>query len=162
LHWLSTKEELGFDFVTFNDDVEISKRCQSAPKETLELLRMATIAELDSFDIAISIDKTYGSRASVFLERYAYYSRNYGLDMYKEQLTVASYAKSLVTTEIWQAKFFYSAAELWTKSKYATDRCIDTCPMESPVKLGKPRAELIVMMGWENAREGIFPPIATI
>jgi len=130
LHWLSTEEELGFDFVTFNDDVEISKRCKSALKETLELLRMAIIAELDSFDIAISIDKTYGSRGSVFLERYAYYNRNYGLDMYKEQLTVASYAKSLVTTEVWQAKFFYSAAELWTKSEYATDRCIDTCPVE--------------------------------
>jgi len=129
LHNLSNREELGFDFITFNDDVEISKRCHSDIKGTLELLRMAVITELDSFDIPISIDKTYGSKGSVFLERYAYFG-NYGLDMYKEQLTVASYAKSLVTEYPWKAKLFFSAAELWTKSTYATDRCIDTCPIE--------------------------------
>jgi hypothetical protein len=130
LHHLSKKEELNFDFVTFNDDVEISKRNASAPQETLELLRLAVIAELDSFDIPISMNKTYGSRASVFLERYAYYQKEYGLDMYKEQLTVAAYAKSLVTEFPWQAKLFFSAAEQWTKSDYATHRCISTCPVE--------------------------------
>lgn len=130
LHNLSTEEGLGFDFVTFNDDVEISKRCQSDLSGTMELLRMAVIAELDSYDIPISIDKTYASRGSIFLERYAYFERNYKLDMYKEQLTVASYAKSLVSEYPWQAKLFYASAELWTKNQYATDRCIDTCPIE--------------------------------
>jgi hypothetical protein len=129
LHDLS-KKGLGFDFITFNDDVEISKRCLHAQAETLELLRLAVIAELDSFDIPISMNKTYGSRASVFLERYAYFQEEYGLDMYKEQLTVDAYAKSLVTEYPWQAKMFFSAAEQWTKSSYATDRCIDTCPIE--------------------------------
>lgn len=130
LHSLSKRDELNFDFITFNDDVEISKRNVSAPSETLELLRLAVIAELDSFDICISMNKTYGSRASVFLERYAYYTKEYGLDMYKEQLTVAAYAKSLVTAYPWQAKMFFAAAEQWTKSQYATDRCIDTCAIE--------------------------------
>jgi hypothetical protein len=129
LHDLS-KRGLEFDFITFNDDVEISKRGVSAPKETLELLRLAVIAELDSFDIPISMGKTYGSRASVFLERYAYYTEEYGLDMYKEQLTVDAYAKSLVTEFPWQAKLFFAAANQWTKSQYATDRCINTCPVE--------------------------------
>jgi len=130
LHSLSKRDELNFDFITFNDDVEISKRNVSAPIETLELLRLAVIAELDSFDIPISMNKTYGSRASVFLERYAYFQREYGLDMYKEQLTVAAYANSLCTEFPWQAKMFFSAAEQWTKSEYATNRCIDTCPIE--------------------------------
>lgn len=127
LHGLS--KELKFDFITFNDDVEISKRGDSAPRETLELLRMAVISTMNFFDIPISINKTFGSKCSVFLERYAYYSQ-YGIDMYKEQLTVDAYSKSCVTTEIWQAKLFFAAAEQWTKSKYATDRCIDTCPVE--------------------------------
>jgi len=130
LHSLSKRDELNFDFITFNDDVEISKKNISAPIETLELLRLAVIAELDSFDIPISMNKTYGSRASVFLERYAYFQREYGLDMYKEQLTVAAYANSLCTAFPWQAKMFFSAAEQWTKSDYATNRCIDTCPIE--------------------------------
>lgn len=134
LHNLSTEGGLGFDFVTFNDDVEISKRVKSSPVETLELLRAAVIAEIDSFDIPISMKKTYGSKASVFLERYVYFGREYQLDMYKEQLTVAAYAKSLVTEHPWQAKLFFSAAEQWTKSDYATDRCIDTCPREFRVE----------------------------
>lgn len=131
LYSLIKEEGLLFDFITFNDDVEISKRAApSSLPETLELLRLGIIAELDSYDILISMNKTYGSRASVFLERYAYYTEEYGLDMYKEQLTVEAYAKSLVTEFPWQAKMFFSAAEQWTKSDYARDRCIDTCPIE--------------------------------
>jgi hypothetical protein len=130
LHHLSKNEELMFDFITFNDDVEISKRCESALPETMELLRLAVISELDSFDIPISMKKTYASRASVFLERYCYFTEEYGLDMYKEQLTVEAFAKSLVTEFPWQAKMFFSAAWQWTKSEYARDRCIDTCPIE--------------------------------
>jgi len=129
LHWLSCEEELGFDFISFNDDVEISKFCKSDLKGTLELLRLCVIAELNSYGIAISLDKTFGSRCSVFLERYAYYDL-YDIDMYKEQLTVKAYAQSLVTKFPWQAKMYHSAAEMWTKSEYATDRCIKTCPVE--------------------------------
>jgi hypothetical protein len=129
LHSLSGEKELGFDFITFNDDVEISKRGMSDPAGTLELLRIAIVAELDSFDIGISLNKTFGSKCSQFLERYAYYDE-YKVDMYKEQLTVKAYAQSLVTEFPWQAKFFHAAAEQWTKSEYATDRCIVTCPVE--------------------------------
>jgi len=122
---------LPIDFVTFNDDVEISCKCDPGTEGTeLGLIRDLLILELDSFDIPISLSKTYGSKASVFLERYCYFTRHYNLDMYKEQLTVAAYAKSLVTTFVWQAKLFHAAAEQWTKSTYATDRCIMTCPVE--------------------------------
>jgi len=127
LHALA--KELKFDFITFNDDVEISKFCASSPKQTLELLRMAVLTTIDFFDIPISLNKTFGSHASVFLERYAYYDR-YGIDMYKEQLTVDAYSKSCVTTQPWQAKFFFAAAEQWTKSEYARERCISTLPVE--------------------------------
>lgn len=127
LHSLS--KELGFDFITFNDDVEISKFGLSDQKGTLTLLRMGVISTMDYFDIPISLSKTFGSKASVFLERYAFYDQ-YGIDMFKDQLTVESYSKSCVTKEIWQAKFFHAAANQWTKNTYATDRCIDTCPVE--------------------------------
>lgn len=130
LYNLSTERELNFDFVTFNDDVEISFRVVRDPKNHAELLRAAVIAKLSYFDILISLDKTYASFASVFLERYAYFDDEYGLDMYKEQLTVKAYAQSCVTKFPWRAKMLFAAAEQWTKSKYATNRCIDTCPIE--------------------------------
>lgn len=129
LHWLSCEEELGFDFITFNDDVEISKFANSDVVGTLELLRLVVISEISSYDIPISLDKTFGSKGSVFLERYAYFGQ-YNIDMYKEQLTVKAYAQSLVTIFPWQAKMFHAAAEQWTKSNYATDRCLSTCPVE--------------------------------
>jgi len=122
-------KRLGFDFVTFNDDVEISKKGLSDVKGTLELLRYSVCTTLDYFDVLISLNKTFGSKASVFLERYAYYDQ-YGIDMYKEQLTVDAYTKSCITVFPWQAKFFFAAAEQWTKSQYATERCISTCPIE--------------------------------
>lgn len=126
LHFLA--KELRFDFITFNDDVEISKR-GTEYAQTLDLLRAGVLSTINFFDIPISINKTFGSRCSVFLERYAYYDR-YGIDMYKEQLTVNAYARSCVAEEIWRAKFLFAAAEQWTKSEYAADRCIDTCPIE--------------------------------
>jgi len=127
---LSSEEGLNFDHIGFNDDFELSKRSLSDVKGTLELLRIAVITEMHSWDIPISINKTYGSKASVFLERYCYYQREYDLDMYKEQLTVKAYARSLVTTNIYQAKLFFAAAWEWTKNDYVRDRCIDTCPIE--------------------------------
>jgi len=129
LHRLASEDELGFDFIGFNDDFEISKHVSKDIPGVLELLRLAIVSELDSFDIAISLDKTYGSKGSIFLERYAFFDQ-YGLDMYKEQLTVKAYSKSLCTEFPWQAKIFHAAAEQWTKSEYATDRCIKTCPIE--------------------------------
>jgi hypothetical protein len=127
LHHLG--KELKFDHVTFNDDVEISTKGVSAPKEKLEILRATVLSAVDYFDIPVSLSKTFGSKASVFLERYAYYDE-YNIDMYKEQLTVEAYSKSCVTRFPWQAKFFFAAAYEWTKSNYARDRCIDTCPIE--------------------------------
>jgi len=124
------REGYDIDFITFNDDVEISTRCVTDVQGKLELYRSLAIAKLSYFDFLISLDKTYGSLASVFLERYCYYDRNYGLDMYKEQLTVKAYASSCVTTYPWKAKMLYAAAEQWTKSDYAADRCRSTIKVE--------------------------------
>lgn len=126
----SMTEELNFDFITFNDDVEIAIRSVKDIPHKLEMLRGVIVKALSSFDIPISLNKTYGSKGSIFLERYCYFDRHYGLDMYKEQLTVRAYAMSCVTKYPWKAKMYFSAAEQWTKSKYANDRCIDTCEIE--------------------------------
>jgi hypothetical protein len=123
------RKGIEMDFITFNDDVEISMRARDVPGK-LELLRSLVIGVIDSFDIPISLKKTYGSRASVFLERYVYFDRHYDLDMYKEQLTVKAYAQSCTTRFPWKAKMLFSAAEQWTKSEYANDRCRDTCDRE--------------------------------
>jgi hypothetical protein len=110
--------------------VEISMYSVSDPKGTLELLRALILHTMNFWDIPCSLSKTFGSLGSVFLERYAYYERHYGIDMYKEQLTVKAYAQSCVTKFPWKAKMYFAAAEQWTKSEYARDRCIDTCPIE--------------------------------
>jgi hypothetical protein len=127
LHSLSKR--LGFDFVTFNDDVEISKKGYSDPQGVLQLLRIAVVTTIDFFDIPISLSKTFGSKSSVFLERYAYYEQ-YGIDMYKDQLCIGSYAKSCTTEFPWAAKLFFCTAWEWNKIDYARDRCMDTCPVE--------------------------------
>jgi len=130
LYDLSSTKGMEFDFINFNDDVEISFWADRSIQEKGSLLRIAVIHEFVKWDFLVSTDKTYPSKASVFLERYNYYSRHYSLDMYKEQLTVKAYAQSLVTRYPWRAKFLFSVAYQWTKSDYARDRCIDTCPKE--------------------------------
>lgn len=121
-------KEVPFDFITFNDDVEISIKTRDAPN-MLGLLRGLVISEMDHFDIITSVSKTFGSKGSVFLERYAYCAQ-YGISMYKDQLTIESFSKSLVTPEAWRAKMLFAAGWLWSKHTYAVDRCIDTCAIE--------------------------------
>jgi hypothetical protein len=119
------------DFIGFNDDVEISiykDNCEIA--ETLNILRDVVIMEISSYDILISLNKTYGSKASVFLERYNYFTEKYELDMYKLQLTIKAYSRSMVAKEPWRAKMLYASASEWTPDAYCRDRCIDTIGIE--------------------------------
>jgi hypothetical protein len=142
---------LDIDFVTFNDDVEIGVFENGDLTWTLEQTRATVCKQLDNFDIPISIKKTYGSRGSQFLERYSYYQENYDLDMYKEQLTVEAFATSLVTRWAWRAKLLFAGAYQWTRSEYAMNRCIDTCPIEfHPDEQGLP----VICGGWFNMTSG--------
>jgi len=130
LHYLAIEEDLKFDHINFNDDVEISMWKSGDPTNRMEMTKLALISVFTAFDVPISIKKTYGSFGSVFLERYSYYQENYQLDMYKEQLTVKAFALSLVTTYPWKAKLYFSGAWQWTKIEYARERCIASCPIE--------------------------------
>jgi hypothetical protein len=130
LHDLSVTNGLDFDHVIFNDDVEISTWKDKDLRGRLEIIRTVVLLTCDDFDIPCSLSKTYGSLASIFLERYTYFDRHYDLDMYKEQLTVDAFAKSLVTEYPWRAKMLFATAYQWTKSAYARNRCIDSCPRE--------------------------------
>lgn len=130
LHHLITVEDMKFDCVTFNDDVEISAWKGHDPQAKMEILRQVIFNIFDAFDIPLSITKTYGSFASVFLERYAYYDENYNLDMYKEQLTVKAFALSLVSEYPWVAKGHFASAWQWTKNEYAHNRCIRSIKAE--------------------------------
>lgn len=148
IHDLKNSLGIDMDFVTFNDDVEISLNIRHNIKDTLHLVRSVIVSTMDKFDIPVSLTKTYASKASVFLERYAYFGK-YGLNMYKEQLTVKAYALSCATPYIWRAKILFAAAEQWTKSQYADDRCIDTCPLEfSPDEVTQP----LWAGGWKISR----------
>lgn len=129
LHYLSCERELRFDFVTYNDDVEISKRFGKDPSGGLELLRSAVVIELDSYDIPISLDKTYGSKASIFLEKYNHF-HNYGLDMRKHQLSINQHAAALCTPFAWMAKMYFAEASTIFVNDYIADRFRKTTPIE--------------------------------
>lgn len=129
LHYLSCERELGFDFISFNDDVEISKYVKKDIPGTLELLRMAVVCELDMFDIPISLDKTYGSLSSVFLEKYNYFDK-YNLDMNKRTLCLKQYITSLTATAKWEAKINFAFAFLEYEHEDITDRCLYTSDPE--------------------------------
>jgi hypothetical protein len=127
---LNQTYDLRLDHIGFNDDVEISLYGLSDPETKLEMVRDLVLCTFDSLDVPISLSKTYGSRASIFLERYSYFMEEYNLDMYKEQLTVKAFAMSLVTKHTWKAKMFFASAWAWTKIDYAANRCILTAAKE--------------------------------
>jgi len=121
LHFLNSERELRFDFITFNDDVEIAKNLLHDQSRGLEMLRMAVVAEIASFDIPISMDKSYGSKACVFLEKYAFFD-HYGLDMQKCQLSLGAHAQSLTSQFHWQAKLMSSIGSQAYTNDYIEDR----------------------------------------
>jgi hypothetical protein len=142
---------LPIDFIGFNDDLEIGvyKDGSASLKDTLEMVRDLIILEMSNNDILVSLSKTYGSRASVFLERYNYFTEEYDLDMYKLQLTIKAYSRSMVATWPWRAKLLYAAASEWTPDAYCRDRCIDTIKPEfRPEEVTLP----LLVGGWHVMR----------
>jgi len=125
------KQGVAFDWIQFNDDVEISIYCKEEfAAERLEVVRDVVLSTLHTYDILISISKTYGSLASVFLEKYFRFKEQYGLDMTKRQLSCRPYAKSLIATEPWVAKMQFAIGyELYENDKI-TNRCITTSKIE--------------------------------
>lgn len=120
-----------FDWIQFNDDIEVSfysKRDVAAQKA--EILREIILSTFHTYDILISISKTYGSFASVFLEKYFRYGDEYDLDMTKRQLSCRPYAKSLVSSEPWQAKMNFAAGYSYWPNEEIASRCISTCQIE--------------------------------
>jgi len=122
---------LEIDWVSFNDDVEISFwNPEDSYREKAEMVRDLVISEFDSYGILISISKTYASRASIFLEKYFRFDEKYSLDMEKRQLAVRPYARSLVTKYPWKAKIWFAAAHAVWHSEDIASRCILTSKIE--------------------------------
>jgi hypothetical protein len=125
------KKDLKFDWIGFNDDFEISFFAPKRDERTKsEMMRDAILIALNRFDLLISINKTYASKGSLFLEKYFRFEENYNLDMTKRQLACKSYARSLIELEPWLAKVHFATAySVWPNEELA-DRCISTCPIE--------------------------------
>lgn len=125
------RKDLKFDWIGFNDDFEISFYAPERDVVTkAEMIRDAVLVTLNRFDLLISINKTYASKGSLFLEKYFRFEENYNLDMTKRQLACKSYARSLIETEPWLAKVHFATAySVWPEEELA-DRCIRTCPIE--------------------------------
>jgi len=127
---INEEYDLEFDHIGFNDDYEISFWSKGEAKLRMEALRNIILYELNIFDIALSVSKTYGSFGSIFLEKYVNFEDRYGLKMGKTQLCLSGYATSLVTTYKWRAKTSFAEAYMYVKLQYARDRCIDTLEPE--------------------------------
>jgi len=142
---LSYRKNLRFDWIAFNDDVEISFYSQETNVEKAEMIRLAVLTCFNIYDIIISISKTYASRASVFLEKYFRFKPKYGLDMQKRQLSCKAYARSLTTSEPWMAKVHFATARLVWPCEELASRCILTCPIEFTKK---ERVSSLFVGGW--------------
>jgi len=147
---LQDQTEITFDHVGFNDDFELGFVDCGDYRSILNLTRELLFNLFDQWNIPLSADKIFGSRASIFLERYFFFESEYGLDLEKRQLTLSSYASSLVASFPWEAKMFYDIAVSQLEFQYAVDRCIETCPIEfdsdeavMPIQAG----------GWRYLRE---------
>jgi hypothetical protein len=151
LHNLSKTQGMKFDWIAFNDDVEISFNAVNDAQTKSEMVRDVVLSRFNIMDVLVSINKTYASRSSIFLERYARFQEEYNLDMYKEQLTVKAFAQSLVTKHTWKAKIYFAAAWQWTKNDYASSRCIATAEKE----FGKHEYDASLFCG------GWFMPVET-
>lgn len=122
---------VNFDWIQFNDDIEVSFFSrEDIAGEKAEYLREIILSTFHTYDILISISKTYGSLSSVFLEKYFRFEENYNLDMTKRQLACRPYAKSLVSSEPWQAKMNFAAAYAYWPNEELATRCISTCRIE--------------------------------
>jgi len=130
LHYLSVEQGFKFDHIGFNDDFEISFFSDGDRGTKSEILRDLILIELNCHDIPISMSKTYASQCSVFLEKYVYADRYYGLNMDKTQLCIGSFASSCVSKFPWRAKMHFSEGFTYVKSEYARDRCLSSCATE--------------------------------
>jgi hypothetical protein len=143
------KERLGrddFDFIVFNDDVEISLR--ETDQNVIETIKQDIVDRLEYFGFIISHRKTYASKMFIFLEQYEYPGY---LDMSKKQLVVNHFAKSLSTPFTWEAKTCfadgYKNYKHWKIREIAFNsiECvIGEIEYEKPVELG----------GWIHSRSG--------
>jgi hypothetical protein len=127
---LSAKIGFEFDFLGFNDDFELSFWESGDMRTHLNAIREALFIEFDYWDIPLSADKIFGSRASVFLENYSYFDLRYGLNMDKSQLAVASYASSLIALSPTAAKIAFATAWSAAECDYARERCMSTLAIE--------------------------------
>lgn len=118
------------DWIGFNDDFELGFWDTGDMPNTLNAYREILFCEFDHWDILLSSDKIYGSRASVFLENYSYFDKYYKLDMKKRQLAANTFASSLVAPEPWVAKVLFAQGWRTVENDYIRERCINTCPIE--------------------------------
>lgn len=128
---LSYRKGLKFDWISFNDDVEISFYSPDAVQtERAEMMRQAVLAAFNQYDILISISKTYASKGCIFLEKYFRFKDKYDLDMQKRQLACKAYARSLQARQPWLAKLHFATGWLAYPNDEIATRCIATCPRE--------------------------------
>lgn len=156
LHFLRKRHRGKFDFIIFNDDVEIGT---DAGANYALFLRDTVIRILETFDFIMSHDKIYVSEEMVILEQYHKFNEK-ELDMQKRQLLVKQFSTSLLTEMPWRAKVMYAIGAAYLDSTYLRERCINTIPYEFceeevtwPVEFGGWHffLELGVNVGWREA-----------
>jgi len=130
LYGLQKNHGLKFDWIGFNDDFELGFYDSGDMRTHLNAMREALFMEFDYWDILLSGDKIYGSRASVFLENYCYFAEHYELDMRKAQLAAQAFSNSLVARYPWQAKIHFATAWRVVENENIRERCMATIDVE--------------------------------
>jgi len=122
IHWLTVffqscsenwKEK--FDFVVFNDDVEIALRFEPSV-EDMDVLKNLMLDYFKSIDVPCSIKKIFFSKQSIFLEDY--FDPIEEFDFKKNSIAIRLYAKAAMNTLPVAVKGYMAAASQIYKEPY--------------------------------------------
>jgi hypothetical protein len=106
------KYQINFDFLVFNDDVEIGFP-QDLPESEQQLIRTLLINYFQEADIACSVKKIFFSKVSIFLEEY-YSPGPCKFSLEKRSLATRIYAKAACCSYPFLRKSYVNiASQLW-------------------------------------------------
>jgi len=114
------KYQLEFEFLVFNDDVEIGFR-KIPPETEMQLIRNLLIDFFQRADIAVSLKKVYFSEVFIFLEEYSDQSQS-GYNFEKRSVATRIYAKAAISTYPFMRKSYINiASQLWFSKDIVTE-----------------------------------------
>jgi hypothetical protein len=117
IKWIKTyqlahKLEKVFDFMVFNDDVELAFLNDTSVAE-INIIKRSLCDFFEKIDVPLSVRKIYASKTSIFLEEYSNHDSTYSFE--KRTVAVRLYAKAAMCSYPFMRKSYINVAyKLWS------------------------------------------------